>query len=85
MYLNKRMSILEISKKLGIGCSGISSLLQRDNIKTNLNRFKSVDKEKIKQKYKELMEMKIGKMKIYEILSKEFNLSSGYLSKLRLQ
>jgi len=83
MYIEKKMSILEISNKLEIGISGIRYLLQRENIKTNLNRFKSVDREKIKQKYKELMEMKIGKMKIYEILSKEFNLSSGYLSKLR--
>ena len=39
MYLNKRMSMLEISKKLEIGSSGIRSLLQREGIDTQLNKY----------------------------------------------
>jgi len=82
MYINERMTISKISDILGIGSSGVRYLLQREGLDTGLNRFnKSVDKEKIKQKYEELIKMNIKKMRIYEILSKEFNLSSGYLCK----
>jgi predicted GIY-YIG superfamily endonuclease len=84
MYINKRMTISKISDILGIGSSGVRYLLQREGIDTGLNRFnRSFDKEKIKQKYEELIKMNIKKMKIYKILSNEFNLSSGYLSKIK--
>jgi predicted GIY-YIG superfamily endonuclease len=84
MYINKRMTIMEISKSLGIGCSGIRYLIQREGLNTDLNKFsKLVDKSKIKQKYEELIKMNIKKMKIYEILSNEFGLSTGYLSKIK--
>jgi predicted GIY-YIG superfamily endonuclease/transposase len=84
MYIEKKMTITEISEKLEIGSSGIRYLLQREGIDTGLNKFrKSLDREKVKQKYEELIKMKIKKMKIYQILSNEFGLSSGYLSKLR--
>jgi predicted GIY-YIG superfamily endonuclease/predicted transcriptional regulator len=85
MYINKNMTISDISDILGIGSSGVRYLLQREGLDTGLNKFsKSVDKEKIKQKYEELIKMNIKKMKIYEILSNEFNLSSSYLCKLKL-
>jgi len=84
MYLNKRMTISEISDKLGIGSSGVRYFLQREGIITGLNRFiKSVDKAKIKKKYEELIHIGKKKMEIYQILSSEFGLSSGYLSKIK--
>jgi predicted GIY-YIG superfamily endonuclease len=85
MYLNKKMTIMEISNKFGIGNNGVRTLLKRENIDTGLNRFKSVDKEKIKKRYYDLLKMNIKKMKIYSILSEEFNLSSGYISKLNFK
>jgi hypothetical protein len=51
-----------------------------------LNRFTNrFDFEKIKIRYFELIKMEIKKMKIYEILSNEFGLSVGYVSKIKFE
>ena len=81
MYLDDRMTIRKISEKLGIGMSGVRFFLQRENIPTDLNNHKhKCDKKKLKQRYDQLIESKIKKMKIYDILSDEFNLTSSYIS-----
>ena len=83
MFLNKRMSILKIAEHFNIGFSGIRYLLQREGVDTSLNRNKvTFDKEELENRYSNLIKGNMKKMEIYEILSKEFNLSSSYISKL---
>jgi hypothetical protein len=76
------MSISEISKKLGVGDSGVRYLLQREGLDTGLNRFsKKINPEEIKSRYLILNQDGLKKMKIYEKLSEEFCLSIGHISK----
>lgn len=84
MFLNKRMTISEISEEFNIGASGVRYLLQREGLDTGLNRFvKKYDESKLKVRYFELIDAGVKKMKMYEILSNEFGLSVGYLSKIK--
>jgi len=86
MYLNKKMTISNISKTLGVGYSAVRCLIQREKIDTSRNKFsKKCDLRKIKLRYDELIKTNIKKMKIYEIMSSEFNLSKGYLSRLKIK
>ena len=83
MYINKRMSIIAISEKLKVGFSGVRELLKREGINTGLNKFSdSCDKSKIKERYNDLIEQKVKKMKIYEMMSSEFELSTTHIYKL---
>jgi predicted GIY-YIG superfamily endonuclease/transposase len=83
MYLNKRMSISEISNKLGIGTSGIRYLLQREEVNTGLNRFTNkCDIKKIKQRYNKLIQLYKSKMIVYEMISTEFGLSTTHIYRI---
>jgi predicted GIY-YIG superfamily endonuclease len=66
MYITKRMSILRISKKLGIGCNGIRSLLKREGLSTGTNKFHNkCNLKDIQSRYFDLLNMGMKKMKIY--------------------
>jgi len=84
MFINENMTLSEISEKLGIGTSGIRYLLQRESINTGRNKLRrKVDINLLKKRYFDLMKINNRKMKIYEILSNEFGLSVGYISKIK--
>ena len=84
MFINENMTISEISEKLGIGMSGIRCLLKRENINTSRNKLRlKVDINSLKKRYFDLMKNNNRKMKVYEILSNEFGLSVGYISKIK--
>jgi hypothetical protein len=79
------MTLSEISEKLGIGMSGVRYLLQRESIDTSRNKLRrKVDINSLKKRYFDLTKVNNKKMKIYEILSNEFGLSVGYISKINL-
>ena len=83
MFINKNMTISEISEKLNIGLSGVRYLLQRESINTSRNKLRrKVDINSLKKRYFDLMKVNNRKMKVYEILSNEFGLSVGYISKI---
>jgi predicted GIY-YIG superfamily endonuclease len=83
LYLNKKTSVKKISEIYNIGETGIRSIIQREGIETGINKNKlRYDKNKLKNRYLELSNDMKYKMKIYDILSKEFRLSIGYLSKI---
>lgn len=84
MFINQGKSILSISKELSVGMSGIRYLLKREGMNTTINKNRSqLDKNKLKIRFDELLKLGIRKMKIYEQLSKEFDLSKAYVSKLK--
>ena len=84
MFLNQKKSILEISKILGVGQSGVRYLLQREKIDTMYNRHtKKVDLDFLFLRFHELKKSGMKKMKIYDKLSSETGLSSGYLSRIK--
>jgi hypothetical protein len=85
MFINENMTLSEISEKLGIGTSGIRYLLQRESINTGKNKLRrKVDINLLKKRYFDLMKINNRKMKVYEILSNEFGLSVGYISKIKI-
>jgi predicted GIY-YIG superfamily endonuclease len=46
LYLNKKKSMLELSRIYGIGCSGIRTFLNRENIKTGINKTANLKNKK---------------------------------------
>lgn len=86
LYLNKKISITKIAKMYKIGLNGIRTLLQRENIKTGLNK---IGNRIYKRKYNSDIVLKIKEMSIqgktFNEICNELNLNKNKVSYIKFR